>query len=64
MATHTTTPAQRLKRLLSEGARILAVHPGEPGIDVTHDIVGLLDAVRKPSGGSQAVEETASPMAV
>lgn len=58
MATNTTTPAQRLTRLLHEGARILAVHPGEPGIDVTHDIVGLLEAVGETSDGSGSPQES------
>ena len=64
MAITTTTPAQRLKRLLNEGATILAVHPGQPGIDVTNDIVGLLEAARKPSEESRAVAEAASYLAV
>ena len=63
MATNTTTPAQRLKRLLNEGARILAVHQGQPGIDVTHDIVGLLEAARKTSDGSGSPQESAPAMA-
>ena len=61
MASNTTTPAQQLKRLMSEGT---AVHPGQPGIDVTHDIVGLLEAARKPSEESRAVAEAASYLAV
>ncbi len=52
----TTTPAQRITRLLNEGAEILAIYPGDSGIDVTHDIVGLLDAVR----GAEKSKELAS----
>jgi hypothetical protein len=51
MAITTSTPDQRIARLLAEGARILAVHPGQPGIDVTHDIVGLLELSRNAPGG-------------
>ena len=52
----TTTPDQRITRLLNEGVRILAVYPGDPGIDITHDIVGLLEALR----GTAKSEELAS----
>ncbi len=38
----TTTPAARLTRLLAEGARILAVQGNDDGIDITHDVQGLL----------------------
>jgi len=52
-----TTPAKRIARLLGEGVRILAVHGSGPGIDVTHDITGLLDALAK--SGSDAAEASA-----
>ena len=59
MTAKTTTPAQRITRLLNEGAKILAVYPGDSGIDVTHDIIGLLEAVR----GTEKAEELASAIA-
>lgn len=46
MATNPTTPTQRITRLLGEGVRILAVHQGDAGIDITHDITGLLEQLR------------------
>lgn len=46
MAVTTTTPDQRITGLLAEGARLLAEKPGQPGINVTHDIVGLLESRR------------------
>jgi hypothetical protein len=65
MATHPTTPARRISRLLQEGARLLAVHPGQAGgIDVTHDIIGLLDAAREAledMAAAEALADRASP---
>jgi hypothetical protein len=54
-----TTPAKRIARLLGEGVRILAVHGSGPGIDVTHDITGLLDALSK--SGSLPAEAPTDP---
>ena len=45
-----STPATRLTRLLAEGARILAIQGNDGGIDITHDIQGLLAELEKPSG--------------
>ncbi len=59
MAITTSTPDQRITRLLAEGARILAVHPGQPGIDVTHDIVGLLEVCR---GAAERLECAGGPV--
>jgi hypothetical protein len=42
-----TTPEKRISRLLGEGVRILAVHGSGSGIDITHDITGLLEELRK-----------------
>ena len=58
MAANTTTPVKRITRLLGEGVRILAVHPGQPGIDVTHDITGLLEMIGESVDevGASAVE--------
>ncbi len=45
----TSTPDQRITRLLAEGATILAAQGSTPGIDITHDIVGLLELARSAS---------------
>ena len=48
-----TTPADRLKRILSEGARFTARCPQQTSIDVTPDIMALLGGVQtdlKPLG--------------
>lgn len=37
-----TTPAQRVARMLREGARLILVPPGQVGIDLTPDILALL----------------------
>ena len=48
-----TTPTDRLKRILSEGARFTATCPQQTSIDVTPDIMALLGGVQtdlKPLG--------------
>jgi hypothetical protein len=37
------TPELRITRILAEGAIILAVHSGKSAIDITDEIVGLLE---------------------
>ncbi len=37
-----TSPAQRLERMLSEGARLMALCPGQISIDITPDVMALL----------------------
>ncbi|WP_295426960.1 hypothetical protein [uncultured Thiodictyon sp.] len=39
----TTMPSQRIARMLREGARLMAVQHGQTSIDVTPDIIALLD---------------------
>jgi len=58
MAANPTTPALRIARLLNEGARILAIHPGQAGIDVTHDITALLEAAHEDGETSESNEES------
>jgi hypothetical protein len=41
-----TTPAQRLERMLKEGARLMALCPQQTSIDVTPDIMALLGEVQ------------------
>jgi hypothetical protein len=38
-----TTPAQRLTRLLSEGARFKVELPGQLAIDITPDVLAMLE---------------------
>ena len=45
MPLNTTTPVHRVTRMLSEGARLMAVQRGQTSIDVTPDIIALLDGV-------------------
>ncbi len=40
-----TTPVQRLTRLLSEGARFKVELPGQPALDITPDVVAMLDGL-------------------
>jgi hypothetical protein len=46
-----TTPTDRLKRILSEGARFTATCPQQTSIDVTPDIMALL-------GGDSNIHKT------
>jgi hypothetical protein len=41
-----TTPTDRLKRILSEGARFTATCPQQTSIDITPDIMALLGGVQ------------------
>ncbi len=43
MPLNTTTPVHRVTRMLSEGVRLMAVQRGQTSIDVTPDIIALLD---------------------
>lgn len=63
MAINPSTPAVRIARLLGEGTRILAVHPGQPGIDVTYDITALLEAAQENCEESEPNEQTEAAMA-
>ena len=63
MAINPSTPALRIARLLGEGARILAVHPGQAGIDITHDITALLEAANDDRESSEPDEESETAVA-
>ena len=43
MPLNTTTPGHRVTRMLREGVRLMAVQHGQTSIDVTPDIIALLD---------------------
>jgi hypothetical protein len=45
MPLNTTTPVHRVTRMLNEGVRLMAVKRGQTSIDVTPDIIALLDGV-------------------
>jgi len=49
MPINTTTPFHRVTRMLREGVRLMAVQRGQTSIDVTPDIVALLDGVQTGS---------------
>ena len=40
-----TTPTQRVARMLREGARLILVPPGQVGIDLTPDILALVESL-------------------
>jgi len=43
MPLNATTPVHRVTRMLNEGVRLMAVQHGQTSIDVTPDIIALLD---------------------
>ncbi len=49
MPLNTTTPVHRVTRILREGARLIAVQHGQASIDVTPDIIAMLDGVQSGS---------------
>ena len=57
----TTTPAQRLHRVLGEGARLMALCPGQTSIDMTPDIMALLDGVQIEARGFEPIKESIEP---
>lgn len=55
-----SNPASRLARLLSESGRFSVHLPGQTSIDVTPDIIAMLDGVQtnlKPSGEARNLFE-------
>ena len=57
----TTTPAQRLQRVLGEGARLMAQCPGQTSIDVTPDVIAMLDGVQTGGQGSKTERNLFEP---
>ena len=53
-----TTPAHRLHRVLGEGARLIAMCPGQTSIDMTPDIIALLDGVQSRPVGFEPRKES------
>jgi hypothetical protein len=58
-----TTPAQRLHRVLGEGARLMALCPGQTSIDMTPDIIALLAGVQTDRKGFEPIKESIEPAA-
>lgn len=56
-----TTPVQRIKRLLDEGAKFMVQIPGHVAIDLTPDVVAMLDGVQKGSEGFEPIKESIEP---
>ena len=55
----TTTPVQRIARMMREGARLVAIQPGQTSIDVTPDVIAMVDgsnAVLSGATGSNPVQ--------
>jgi hypothetical protein len=57
-----TTPAQRIHRLLDEGARFAVSLPGQTSIDLTPDIIAMLDGVQSGSNGFEPIKESIEPL--
>jgi hypothetical protein len=62
MPLNTTTPVHRVTRILREGARLIAVQHGQASIDLTPDVIALLDGVQKVSGGFEPARNLFEPL--
>lgn len=56
-----TTPVQRIKRLLDEGATFMVQIPGQVSIDLTPDVIAAIDGVQSASSGVQIGKESIEP---
>ena len=56
-----TTPVQRIKRLLDEGAKFMVQIPGHVAIDLTPDVVAMLNGVQTGSDGFEPIKESIEP---
>ncbi len=61
MPLNTTTPVHRVTGMLREGARLIAVQHGQASIDVTPDIIAMLDGVQSGSNGFEPIKESIEP---
>ena len=57
-----TTPTQRIARLLDEGAKFMVQIPGHVAIDLTPDVIAMLDGVQKGSEGFEPIKESIEPL--
>lgn len=56
-----TTPVQRIKRLLAEGATFMVQIPGQISIDLTPDVIAAIDGVQSASSGVPIGKESIEP---
>ena len=56
-----TTPVQRIKRLVDEGAKFMVQIPGQVSIDLTPDVIAAIDGVQSASSGVQIGKESIEP---
>ena len=56
-----TTPVQRIKRLLDEGAKFMVQIPGHVAIDLTPDIIAIINEVQTSSQGFKQDKESIEP---
>ncbi len=64
MPLNATTPIHRVTRMLREGARMIAVQQGQTSIDVTPDIIAMLDGVQTGADGFEPIKESIEPETV
>ena len=57
-----TTPVQRIQRLLDEGAIFRVQIPGQMSIDLTPDVIALLEGVQKGSDGFEPARNLFEPL--
>ncbi len=57
-----TTPAQRIHRLLDEGARFSVSLPGQTSIDLTPDVIALLSEVQSSDKGFKPERNLFEPL--
>jgi hypothetical protein len=50
--------------MLREGARLIAVQQGQTSIDVTPDVIAMLDGVQTGSDGFEPIKESIEPETV
>ena len=56
-----TTPTQRIARLLDEGAKFMVQIPGQVSIDLTPDIIAIINEVQTSSQGFKHDKESIEP---
>ena len=56
-----TTPTQRIARLLDEGAKFMVQIPGQVSIDLTPDIIAIINEVQTSSQGFKYDKESIEP---
>jgi hypothetical protein len=59
-----STPAQRITRLLDEGARFMVELPGQTAIDLTPDVIAAMAEVQTQREGSEPGRNLFEPASV